>query len=371
MTRFYLKSADKYYEIEEDRIWNFPIDDTFLQALLRQKMAFAIPMKDDAIMIETPLKYFQYIVDIYNNPTLLLSQILDRDFQDLMALFDRFDETTKYNDIHDWLAFQDLELLEQLKSSVFDESNYKEFIRELKYFGIWPLYDSATIHEEKICEQFNDRFPDKLHEKVLSIGGYISGSSLLNIVTGDAHWKSSDVDIYIHRNMLTGMFSNKKGIDFTALVNFFEGSEMEIITSNNPNFNHHYESYCDCLGNCIDNVLFVLKFKIGDLNVDLICVRIPVPVFIYNNFDFSFLKMYSDGICLHIFDRKSVLKRKATFNCVCFNTMKKRQRLQKYHERGFVITFNFQHRLILPADNSDISLANGETQEMVEDFVRY
>ena len=385
MTRFYLTSTDKYYDIEESKIWDFPIGDTFLQALLRQK-EFVIPMKEDAIIINTPLKYFDYIVDIYNNPTYLLSQILDKDFQILMTLFNRFDETTKYNDLEDWVIFQDMTLLEHLKNSIFDECNYKEFKSELKYFGIWPLYSSSKLCENvynKLPEKLNEKvlqiggysssrelsenvynkLPKKLNEKVLQIGGYISGSCLLNIVTCDTHWKSSDVDIYIHRNMV-------KGMDFDSIVNFFEGSNMEVITKNNPRYDHHYENHCDCLGNCINNVLYILKFKIGELNVDLICVKIPVPIFIFNNFDFSFLKMYSDGISLHIFDKKSVLNRKATLNCVCFNTMKKRERLRKYHERGFIVTFNFEHREILhendeeyPYISKDLIFINSVLQE--------
>lgn len=336
MLSFYV--SEKYYEISRENIENFPVE-TFLLGLIKHQ-GFHMDKKDEAIILKTPFKYFNYVVKIYNNPSLKLSEILKDEFQELMTLFEKFDETTGYDDLHDWLCFRDESLLFQLKENIFDDSNYKIFIKELKYLGIFEHFKNDVSFEQDL------NFPDFLAEKVLNIGGFFSGSYLLNLLTKDS-WKSSDIDIYVHENMLQSrFFDGRKSdrIDCNAVVKYFNGTGMEIITRNSPKYNPHYESYCSCLGNCSQNLTFILKFKVEDICIDLICVRIPVPIFISKNFDFSFLKMYSDGINLHVFDKKALRTRKATFNCVCFNTMKKRQRIQKYHDRGYIVTFNFQHK---------------------------
>ena len=351
MIKFYLSYIKEFHEIQKEKIDNFPIKDSFLSILINNIGGFKLQYEEDAIILNSEIKYFKYVVKIYNNPELKLTEILKEDFDDLLKIFDTFEENSKYDDIYRSLYIQDKELLYKLKNHIFDDSNFKKFIKELKFFGIekqfYKVFCSNIMDnmKEKLDEKLGELSVTEFINKISEIGGYISGSFLLNSISNDTNWISSDIDIYVHEYMLQGNFwdqNRKNRINFKTIVDFFGGTDMEIITADrNPD--PHYESYCDCIGNCEKNLLFIIKFKIGETKIDLICVRSNVPRFIINNFDFSFLKSYFDGVILHIVDEKSIIKRKAVFDCYCFNNMRKLKRIQKYYERGYIVTFHLNN----------------------------
>ena len=97
--------------------------------------------------------------------------------------------------------------------------------------------------------------------------------------------------------------------------------------------------YVQCEG-----ILYVIKFKYENLNVDLI-VLTRTPQYFIKNFDFAFNKIYYDGYFVNAFDWTSILSKRCkndnlrlTHNTNLEKYAHNLVRIEKYWKRGYFIT---------------------------------
>lgn len=331
--------SEKSFSIEIDKILTFPIKNTFLSVLIQNK-TFKINTKSNHFIIDK-CEYFQKIIDIYNNPNITLPELLQKDFDSFL--------NSQYEE----------------SNSIFIRKNYKNFIQELNYFGLYSLFfqNEMSFDLDIIYKTLQQKIniPDRVEEnsiyvhkcyayslisKLKSVGGYFSGSFLLKTILNEK-WENSDIDLFVNKHMLFGVFEkelqfiDKNLIKYPCktdigisdelkyfgqiLADYFEADtdSLKIINKNDPT---NYYGKCEKLS-------FVIKFTINKVNFDLIVVENSVPVFI-SNFDFSFNKIYYDGYSLHIFNENSLLKRKTLYNI--YDYSKNIERIKKYFQRGFI-----------------------------------
>lgn len=164
---------------------------------------------------------FKAVVRIYANPKITVHELLCLNtLTELMGI--AASDTT----------FNTAEVLEQHPIyNLLRESNYNNFLQELDYYGVLPLFQSSLatggIDCEVMIENFRsnmrDLFPttdgiskqdsarEDFFRTILSLGGMFSGSFLLRSVLGEDWGENnpSDVDIYVNIHMLEGMLGHR------------------------------------------------------------------------------------------------------------------------------------------------------------------
>lgn len=246
------------YAILLSQINSFPIQNSLINTIVRHKEenSMGVEMSDSgAIVIKTPnyidreservqslikntlcsenclFDNFGLIVRIYQNPKITLYELLQ-----VQGLLDT---------IRSQMGTGSTEQKEEIEShrvyNFLRKNNYKEFLRELDFYGISSLFGSKLhrdgIDHEKMMADIKKNLESKFSADYLmhapssraedflnvvaSIGGIISGSFVLESIL-DEDWgavnkigavneigdnRSSDIDIYVNEHMLKGMLT--------------------------------------------------------------------------------------------------------------------------------------------------------------------
>lgn len=386
-------------------IENFPLKDSLLCKLYEKYMNKSIGIKtnifeqQDFIEINYlhdsnhfndditnfSIANFPRIIKIYQNPKILLTELFEAEriklFEIIQPLVDQ-----PYDCYHS-LSFQ-IEIKHQNIINYFTDQYQDLFQRELEFYGLESLFvqTTHTIDYDEIKETFLRNLSEQLGEEkcanfihcISMLGGIFSGSSLLKAITYDkniniVNWQSNDVDIYINEGQLAyrlGLyfedmekitstntrqyFTDLRKLITKNVINFFD-NQWFIANLDKPNVKlvniadqvpfdinssvDDLTKYSQCEG-----ILYVIKFKYDDLNIDLI-VLTKTPQYFIKNFDFAFNKIYYDGFFVNAFDWTSILSKRCKNNNLrlTHNTYLEKYahnlaRIEKYWKRGYFIT---------------------------------
>lgn len=187
-----------------------------------------------AIIIEHPCKYFDKILQVYASPSISLRELLNLDHLTVMRdEYAKFRATVKRHEWSDKNLADEEALARELASyeayQILQPQEFKIFKQELKFFGVYQLFDSklkkelaggtSTIDPAAIMERIHDDIDymfcqaaedesykmSNFIDRMIAIGGYMSGSLVLKHILNET-WPTTDIDIYVNESMLKGMF---------------------------------------------------------------------------------------------------------------------------------------------------------------------
>jgi hypothetical protein len=382
---------DCEYQIKRENIENFPLEDTYLQVLLRQydTGTMKVNTKDECIILESHISYFDKIVRIYDNSSIKLVELFDVDF----SVLEKLNESRKKRDM------EESDEKDPFKEKLLDDVNFQEFLEDLKFYGLYDLFENkedidVSDFKRRVYRRLANLFGSRtaaLHflNNLSRIDAHISGSFLLQAIYGEV-WENSDIDIYVNEAILINFYKNffhnthegrnsnkikfrqkswlpevEKKIDlkrkpeqFAEDVAMMLGENFKVVRV--PEKRELDEGYGIC-----KNLVSVIKLQYnGDnsssFNVDFVIVNCTVPYFIAG-FDFSFNKIYFDSYTIHAFDWKSILTKKSInyykYDRYIPDKLKYLQnikRIKKYFSRGFVITYKGKDQVENLFNNDDL-----------------
>jgi hypothetical protein len=331
-----------------DTILNFPIKTAFLNLLVDNYLNKRCGVKtiDGALVINTDYDHFDMIVAIYNDPKLPLTSILE---------FNKISEFLEADPRRHRLYGTPTNMD---KPIFVEDTIYQSFIEELSFYGIETLFQlnldtsQATLVakcETRLKSVFGDRY-DEFRRTVARLGGYLSGSFILQVILGET-WDQSDLDVYVNSHLITGLVQKeftwvnhglsipKYKVDTDGiskyLMDLFSCTEYTI---------HTQQEMDNGYGLCL-KLSHVIKFTFSGIKIDLVVVDCTVPFFI-GQFDFDFNRVYYDLYTVYAFDwdairNKKTVNRYARSRYNISETNKyfdNMSRIQKYIARGFVVT---------------------------------
>ena len=378
--RFFVQNVR--YEIADKLIEDFPIKDVLINVLFKyyKEKNIGVEIQDGCIVIRTEYKNFDKIVKIYKNPYITMTELLDVKKQFLIY--------EKY--------------VPHKFSPLLYENGYKEFKKELKYYGLWPLFalhgekmvtlcnsetekrDSYLIHKEKRdidIQEIQKRIHKNIQKKfgnvkdfmnnLRMLGGCLSGSFILSSVLNEEwdykntykNWseeernklfkdcgeqlnKTIDIDIYVNKYILEGVLKQIGKIETTGLRELWDIAKS---VRKMFDFDEKYEimdpeKWKETYGET-GHMCYMIYFSKCGIKIDFIVLDCTVPYFIAS-FDFDFNTVYYDGFTVSAFNWKSILSRRSNNykendkHDISENVkyFNNRARILKYFERGFVIT---------------------------------
>ena len=363
----------KSFEISREDINNFPIQDAYLNLLVKHfnENTIGVRCENGGIVISTEYTNFDKIVKIYQNPKIRLADLLSINFDHIENEKWKHGEIMKIN-----RAVIEAEPL-------LCDTNFNRFIEELKFYGVYSLFemvheiDIETIIKRIYRKLFHKHFGDK--REVLSfvhtlrtLNAYISGSFILETVLNE-DWENTDIDVYINESILMNCYydsmpfreirskdkdKNEKKINLMKLLyskpNSFEEDRLNKFASHLVTyFGKDYSLVSIPTRRELDDgygisgdLTCVIKMKYLDkVNIDLVIVNCTVPYFI-ERFDLKFNSIYFDTYTIHAFDWNAILFKKS-INYYAddryYNEIEKYsaniKRIKKYFTRGFVVTY--------------------------------
>ena len=321
---------NKLFEIELEKIQNYQNKNNFLNLITKHHLekTIGVEEKNDAIVIHRDNKYFSYIIAILNNPQINWLDLFEYNFNGI--------------DLENRLKFKDF-----YGSSLMFENEFTKFNEDLFFYGIsienWKTNCKLDKNNKNMIKKIDKRL-DELNlksplfiEKIKILDACLSGSFILQCIL-DEYWES-DIDIYINLQRIELILGNDKKLLEKNLISFFycyDFSDYNLIELNEEWLSKSY-------GRCKD-LVYLLKFKLNNINIDFVIVSCTVRYFI-EGFDFDFNKIYYDGYVVHAFDWKSIKNRISYNNCDGdrYNSSSQSQyltnykRINKYLLRGFVL----------------------------------
>lgn len=373
----------KEYWISDEKIEEFPIERAFINVLYRcyKEKTMGVEIENDAIVIRTHYSNFEKIQEIYNNPHISMMELLQ--------VVEFFDSGSTRD-------------LTQHVNSLLYEDKFKEFKKELKFYGLWLLF---TEHGEKMCfvtntetsevsgcmidvkkkeidiVEIQKRIYKALEKKGLNsndfvrglrtIGGYLSGSLVLSCAL-DEDWNniSDGIDIYANAKQVEGLLCNLGYYLGSDSNQSFSNGDSPLTNSNTIDISetnryhmtktkHKNRNIAEIIQKLFafdiykikrntysdDNISLCIRFYNRNTKINLILVNNTPQQFI-SDFDFDFNSIYFDGYSVFAFDWKSILSRKSSNYYRNWNKnleeskryLLNKNRIIKYFERGFVIT---------------------------------
>lgn len=328
------------YSLSLKKIINFPIKTAFLNLLVDNHLnqRCGVQTIDGALVIKSDYHNFDKIVAIYNDPCISLTKLLE---------FDKLSEFILRPENLDPFFKTPMEVNQPI---FVDDDIYEHFLAELDFYGISDLFASTLdISQDTMVAKLEKRLKDMFRDFVAIYGGYLSGSFVLQTIL-DQTWENSDIDIYMNSHLVDGIAQSKlswesyvpcpiyqKDIYGTAkcLMDYFECKDYTI---------HTQKELDNGYGLC-SHLSHVIKFTFENVKIDIVIVTCTVPFFI-GQFDFDFNRLYYDLYSVYAFNWTSI-KCKKSINKYArerYNTSESCKyadnlnRIQKYIDRGFVIT---------------------------------
>ena len=135
--KFYVDG--QYYSIDDDKILNFPIQDSLVCLLFKKynDKSFGIEVKNESIVINTAYKNFNKIVEIYNKPYIQFVELFDLEhlFSMMRNVIKIRNEKNYHNHVQELdNCILDLRSSKDLKYITTEFQN--KFREELDFYGI-------------------------------------------------------------------------------------------------------------------------------------------------------------------------------------------------------------------------------------------
>ena len=383
------------YEIEEQKLIEFPIQNSYLCLLYQKYKAnkdnkineYVLNVKTtnrDEIIVTCQYYNFDKILRLYENPNISVFDLFN--FNDILETLDL--KISKYeSDNRERIC----EKLESNENFLFlSENNYNFFLEELAFYGVENLTQFCVFSEiepdkfihrikRNICRYFNiDNVKCKeFLWRMKSLGGYISGSFILKSIYKH-DWENNDIDIYFNVHQMIGMAdqickdiktykkscesSEFRRMDYSKMCKYnhidwenliasvfssvliINPNQIEVIDMKRSYKGRNEDAEIDSGYGMCKELCKIIKLQMWGKKVDF-CLLDCTPQYFISNFDFKFNEIYYDGHGINSFHWDSFMKKNSVnnyardrFTSHIYKYLLNIKRIEKYFRRGFVIT---------------------------------